>query len=211
MLKLYDLTRPYAQEDANFRTNLIEVPIKSEKTSYTGMTYRWETYSMNGSYIDFPGHIKETDDGIRAETADPAQFWRIPCSVIRLDRASGTGGVTAEDLEKAFGGRPATEGIILNALGTKEPHDIENRTVWLTHDALDWLIACGMKCLVSDIYESRGLHGVFQKLFKAGITAVCEPYHLASLKADQVLLSIVFLPVPGVTQLPCRILAEEMD
>ena len=204
--KLTDLSRPW--RDPNLTVHTKDVPLSSGKTEYTGLIYSWNTSSMLGSYIDFPGHIRETDDGVRADNADPADFWRMPCSVIRLDRASGSGEITAKELEEAFGGRPSDRALILNALGRRDAFDIERRTVWLGENALDWIIGCGVTCLVSDVYESRELLGVFLKLFRAGVSAVCEPFGLDSLTEKRVLLSIVFMPVPGVTQLPCRILAE---
>ena len=79
------------------KVRLTEIPLKSAKTAYTGMVYDLEFNSMDGSYLDLPGHIRETDDGQRSDNLDPAQFYRVPCSVIRLDRTSGSGAVSGAD------------------------------------------------------------------------------------------------------------------
>ena len=79
-----------------------EVFLKSGKTEYTGVVYNISTSTMMGSYIDFPGHIKETDDGVNGANSDLADFTNMSAAVIRFDRAGEPGGITAEDLENAY-------------------------------------------------------------------------------------------------------------
>ena len=164
---------------------------------------------MDGSYIDLPGHIRETDNGDRADNVPAENFYRVPCSVIRLDRKSGSGAVGAAELEQAFGGKVTTPALLVNALGAREPYEIEQRSVWFDFSALDWMISCGIRLLVSDIFESQALDGVFLKLFQAGISTVCEPRGMSRIRSKQVELTVMFPKYPGLTQFPCRILADD--
>lgn len=207
-MKLLDLTASFPKNYQTEHIRLIEFPLQSAKTKYTGMVYESDLYSMNSSYIDLPGHIRETDDGVTAENAPVSDFYRVPCSMIRLHRESGSGAVTADDLEAAFGGKVTTPALMLNALGKLEPGDIDCRSVYLDDSAVEWIVSCGVRLFVSDIYESKALEGVFLKLFGAGVSAVCEPRRMIQVTDREFLLSIMFMNMPYVTQIPCRILAE---
>ena len=184
-----------------------EVALKSDKTEYTGVVYNISTSTMMGSYIDFPGHIKETDDGVNGANSDLADFTNMSAAVIRFDRAGEPGGITAEDLENAYGGVPDTQAVIINALGSVSSFDIPPRSVYLTLDAVEWLKKTPCRVLVSDIYESTALEGVFLKLFEAGISTVCEPANLHKLPSGKVKLTVHFAKIP-ITQLPCTLVAE---
>ena len=116
--------------------------------------------------------------------------------------------MTAQDLENAFGGKVTTPALMINALGKLNPRDIEIRSVYLDDSAVEWIISCGVRLLVSDIYESQALEGVFLKLFAAGVSTVCEPRRMIQVTDREFYLSIMFMNMPSVTQIPCRILAE---
>ena len=184
-----------------------EVPLKSDKTEYTGVVYNISTSTMMGSYIDFPGHIKETDDGVNGANADLADFTGMSATVIHFDRANQPGGITAADLENACGGVPDTQAVIINALGSVGSFEIPPRSVYLTLDAVEWLKKTPCKLLVSDVYESTALEGVFLKLFESGISTVCEPANLHKLPSGKVKLTVHFAKIP-ITQLPCTLTAE---
>ena len=203
-MPVIDLTR-HAYEDLTIETK--HLPLQSNKTKYTGVLYQYHLGSMDFSYIDFPGHILETDDGVTAAKVNIEDFYRVPATVIRMDLPNNFGGVTREMLEYACGGVPQTPAVIINALGDLDPRDIELRSVWLTMDAVDWLIESGCKLIVSDIYESQSLEGVFYKFFQAGIATVCEPVNLGKINSRQIRLSVIFQPIEA-TQVPCRILGE---
>jgi len=209
-MSVVDLSSPFPPEAAD-RIRLREVPLKSANTAYTGMVYDFELNSMYGSYIDLPGHIRETDDGARGDNVPPDRFYRVPCSVIRLARSDRSGAVSAAELEEAFGGKVTTPALMINALGALEPDEIENRSVWLDADALDWIIGSGVRLLVSDIFESSRLEGVFLKLFSAGVSTVCNPRRMSRIRRRIVELTVMFPNIPVLTQIPCRILAEERD
>lgn len=202
-----DLTADFCGRKAKAEIVQREVPLKSDKTEYTGVVYNISTSTMMGSYIDFPGHIKETDDGVNAANLDLADFTGMSATVIHFDRANEPGGITAEDLEKACGGIPDTPAVIINALGSISSFDIPPRSVYLTLDAVEWLKKTPCRLLVSDIYESRALEGVFLKLFEGGISTVCEPANLHKLPSGKVKLTVHFAKIP-ITQLPCTLVAE---
>lgn len=206
VMTLVDLTRRKGRVNQNAEILASDVPLKSENTQYTGVIYSLKTSSMEGTYLDFPGHIRETDDGLRADNAPLKDFYRIPASVIHLNRKNG--GVSAFELEEAFGGIPKTPWLIINAMGETDETELPLRQVWLDHSALDWILAAGIRCLISDVYESPSLHGVFLKLFQAGVSTVCCPANLHSVTAKEVLATCLFLPLENVTQIPCRLIAE---
>jgi len=206
-MKLVDLTLPVPETKAVLK----EVRIRSGTADYTGMTYDLALNSMDGTYIDFPGHIRETDDGLDAGNYPIDKLFRVKASVVHLDRASGSGPVSGADLEAALSidaRRVDSSALILNALGKRRFDEIEPRSVFLTLDAIDWIVSRNIHLLVSDIYESRAIHGVFTELFRHGIATVCCPVNLDKLTARTVRISVFHFPIEGVTQLPCRVIAE---
>ncbi len=207
-MPIVDITRDYTSLAGELEVSVREVKLKSAQTAYTGLVYQFSSDSMQGSYLDLPGHIKETDDGLTAANIPAKKLYRIPASVIRLERTSGSGAVSAADLERAAGGIPASAAIIVNALGKLNPRDIAERSVYLEHSAVEWLIASGCRLLVSDIYESTALEGVFLRLFQAGIWTYCEPVNLAQIAAREVKLTVLFPKIARLTQIPCRGIVE---
>ena len=186
------------------------IPLKSARTKYTGVVYTITCDGMSGSYIDFPGHIAETDDGMDAANCPPESVFRVPAAVIHLDKRSGDGPVSGAELAAACPVTEATEAIIINALAAPLGcRDVVPRSVYLDASAVEWIIERKCKLLVSDIYESKALEGVFLKLFAAGVKTVCRTVSLYKITAPQVKLTVLFPKMPGVTQLPCRVIAEE--
>ncbi len=212
-MALIDLTRELANDhQQEFRADARIVKLQSAGTEYTALVYDFRIHSMAGTYLDLPGHIVETDDGEDAGSIPLEKLYRLRAPVIRLDRETGSGGVTAAELREAL---PAPldpgDALIINALGEKRFDGIEERSVFLSRDAVAWLIEKRIGMLVSDIYESRQLHGVFYDLFGAGISTVCCPVNLHSLPPGPVRLTVLPLRAAGVTQIPCRLVAEVVD
>ena len=149
-LRAVDLTCP-----ATFSRHLppecreSRLELKSAATRYTGVVYDLRLNGMSGSYIDFPGHIAETDDGRRADNVDLTEFYRMDATVIHVDRTEKSGGITGAELEAVCGGVPNTPAIIIHSMGPKDPPDINFRSSWLTMDAVEWLIAAKCRILVS--------------------------------------------------------------
>lgn len=212
MTHIVDLTRDSAAEPGAFTAETRLIPLRSDCIAYTGVVYTLHVNSMSGTYLDLPGHIRETDDGMTAADLRLEDFYRIPARLIRLHRHSGSGAVTAAELAAATAGaRPNGPALIINALGNLNPRDIVTRSVHLDADAVQWIIDCGCRLLVSDIYESPRIEGVFLKLFQAGVSTLCEPVNLGQITVQHCRLTILFPKYPGLTQIPCRALAEWDD
>lgn len=192
-----------------FSCKLKEKVIASNGVTYTGIMYDFTMDSMDGTYLDLPGHIKETDDGFDMQNYPLEKLYRLKTAVIHLDRKDGSGAVTAEDLEKAFPHDVrGCQAIMINALGSRRFDEIELRSVYISTDAVRWIIDSGVTMLISDIYESQALHGVFLDLFSAGVSTVCSPVNMHLVKTDFCRISIFAVPAKSITQIPCRIIAE---
>ena len=126
-----DLTRRADEAELEYKAVLSEVPLESESTRYTGVIYSLTTSSMHGTYIDFPGHIKETDNGLYAHNFPHEELYRVPASVIHLDRDRGP--VSGAELEHAFGGVPRTPVLVINGLGARDETELPKRIVYLDH------------------------------------------------------------------------------
>ena len=176
---------------------------------YTAMVYFIRHWGMAGTYLDLPGHIKELDDGTCADTYPLPKLYRMPATVIHLDRRDGSGKITAAELAAACPRRIRGGALILNALGRRRFDEIEMRSVYLGKDAVQWIVDTGVHLLVSDVYESnRDPQNVFWDLFAAHVSTVCLPVNLHLLDAPTARLTVLPLRLPGVTQLPCRVVAE---
>jgi len=208
-MPLIDLTLPISPVDKGVAiVQLEEWPLDSEQGPHTGMIYRFDHNGMVGTYIDFPGHIKETDDGIDAAAYPPEKLYRIPATVIHMNREGDSGAVTGDELEQCCPQPFRGEALVLNALGAKRYDAIRERSVWLARDAREWIADRGAHLLVSDIYERDQPEGVFMDLFRRRVSTVCRPVNLHQLRSPYVRLTALCARFEGVTQLPCRILAE---
>ncbi len=210
-MRIIDLTfEPGRAPGGFFRSRRKDIRLKSpDAAEYTGVVYEFAMSSMAGTYIDFPGHIAETDDGHDAANYPLEKLYRRRAVVIRLDCPDGAGGVTAKELGNACPVKIHTgDALIVNALGDRQFYEINERSVFFEIDAVEWIIAQGVELLVSDIYERNPLVGVFHKLFQSGISTVCLPVNLNRLMVPEVKLTVMHLPVRGVTQIPCRVVAE---
>ena len=184
--------------------------IRQGGTMYCARVHRLHHWGMAGTYIDFPGHIVETDDGQTAATYPAARLFRIPARVIRLHRASGSGRIDVAELEEAVAAPLDTPAVVINALGRKAFDEIEERSVYLARAVADWLADAGVHLLVSDVYESNAApQGLFPALFARGVCAVCCPANLSALTKARIRVTALPLRQTGATQIPCRLLAEQ--
>jgi kynurenine formamidase len=209
-MEIIDLTfEPGKAPGGFFKSRRNDVHLKSPNMEYTGVVYEFEMSSMAGTYIDFPGHITETADGQDAANYPLEKIYRRRAVVIHLDRLNGSGEVTATELASACPAEiRAGDALVINALGSRQFHEIDERSVFFGHDSIEWIIAQKVELLVSDIYESKALLGVFYKLFKAGISTVCFPVNMNQLTVPEIKLTVMPLPIRGITQIPCRVVAE---
>jgi kynurenine formamidase len=200
-MKLIDLTLPWSPVETNEKL----IPLRSDRTAYTGVVYDFRLNSMTGSYIDFPGHIQQTMDGMHAGNFPLSDLYRVPATLLRPKRSGS--GITAAELAEARGDLSPTPCLVVHGrAGTDMP--LISRGIYLTMEAVGWIIDSGCRLLVSDTYESEHLDGVFLKLFSAGISTVCMPVNLDKL-TSQLMKITVFTPLlQGFVQIPCRIAAE---
>jgi kynurenine formamidase len=208
-MKLIDLTLDLDKADNSYEITSENVELKSLNTKYTGVIHNFAFSSMAGTYIDFPGHIKETDNGEDAVSYPLEKLYRRKATVIRLDREDGSGEVTSDELRAAAPiSEMDTPVLVLNALGDKRFDDIKLRSVYLTLDAVEWICSSGVEIIISDIYESVPLEGVFLEFFKHNVSTVCFPINLSELTTPSCDITILPLKAPQAVQLPCRVMAE---
>lgn len=201
-MKLIDLTFESGVKAEEYRMNL-----QSPEIEYSGVCYNFKMNSMAGTYIDFPGHIAETDDGQDSKNYPLEKLYRRSSKVIHLNRT--TGAVSGKDLQKNCPCKiNKGDALVINALGKLRFDDVPERSVYLDKSAVDWIIAQGVELLISDIYESTELIGVFHHLFAAGISTICCPVNMDKLTIPEVKITILSLPVNRVVQIPCRVIAE---
>jgi kynurenine formamidase len=210
MMRFIDLTLPAPDQQAGEPTcRLDEWHLKAGPMPYTAMIYHYRHNSMAGTYIDFPGHIKETDDGLDAITYPLEKLYRVKAAVIHLNRRSGSGRIGAEELCAACPPGKGAGALILNALGKQRFDEIVERSVYLGKDAAEWIIDSGFHLLVSDVFESNtDPQQVFNMLFARGVSTVCCPINLHELNRPLVKLTALPLRFTTATQLPCRVVAE---
>ena len=209
-MSLIDLTLPSNESAAGrdpFQTE--EKRIANSAGTYTGIIHHFHHNSMVGTYIDFPSHVKETDDGTNAANYPPEKVFRVPAAVIHLDRADGSGKISAEELAAACPNWNRKGALILNALGKRRFDQIAERSVYLDKEAVSWIGRKGFHLLISDVYESgSNPQNVFPDLFRNGIATVCCPVNLHLLTEPGFRVTVLFPRFARATQLPCRVLVE---
>lgn len=184
-------------------------PVPHEPKPYTALIHHLDLWSMSGTYLDFPGHLKETHDGRHASNYPLEKLFRVKTAVIHLNRRSGSGAIPKEELAEACPPMRGAGALIVNALGSRRFDQIAKQSVYLSRESVEWIGGWGIHLFVSDVYESaRDPQNVFHRLFSRGISTVCCPVNLARLKTSHALLTVLPLKVPGAMQVPCRILAE---
>jgi kynurenine formamidase len=209
-MRLIDLTLPAPEEQAGQPTcRLDEWHLKTGPLPYTAMIYHYRHNSMAGTYIDFPGHINETDDGLDAVTYPLERLYRVKAAVIHLKRTSGSGRIGARELAAACPPGKRAGALILNALGRLRFDDIVERSVYLGKAAVEWIIDAGFHLLVSDVFESNtDPQQVFNMLFSRRVSTVCCPINLHQINQPFVKLTALPLRFAKATQLPCRVVVE---
>ena len=209
-MNIIDLTLP-SNESAYGRDmfQIEEKRISDPAGDYTGLIHHFHHNSMVGSYIDFPSHVKETDDGSDAANYPPGKIFRVPAAVIHLDRADGSGQIGSDELAAACPDWNRGGALILNALGKRRFDQIVERSVYLNREAVRWIIKKGFHLLISDVYESNDdPQHVFPDLFQNGVVTVCYPVNMQLLTHPGFRVTVLFPRFARVTQLPCRVLVE---
>ncbi len=179
---------------------------------YDARVHYFTHWGMCGTYIDFPGHVADTDEGTDAANCPIERLWRVETDLIRLQRADGSGGIDAEELAAAAPDGPPAPALVVNALGGTRFDAIRERSVWLMREAAAWIVERGVRILVSDVYESAvEPENVFGAFFETGIVTICQPVNLHRIAASRFRMTALPLPFAGATQLPCRLVADWED
>jgi kynurenine formamidase len=209
-MRLIDLTYSIpAEEDGHPTVTPVERPLDLDGVPCTALLYEFTHGGMVGSYLDLPGHVRETDDGLTAATYPLEKLYEVPAVVAHLPRAGAPGKITAAELQAACPVLPQGGALVVHALGPQSFWEMDpGQSVALTREACQWMGERGLHLLVSDVYEHRTeKEGVFLHLFRAGIATVCLPVNLGELP-DRVKLTVLAPRYPLATQFPCRVVAR---
>jgi kynurenine formamidase len=165
---------------------------------------------MSGTYVDFPGHIAEFDDGLDAGNCPIEHLFMLDTTVIHLRRDAAMREVTADELDAA-GIEFKGEVLIVHALGVRSWSDFsEDAIPYFGPSAIRWIVGRRPKIFVSDIYEKRpDQQGIFVELFRNHISCVCLPANLDQLRETYPKSCIVPLKLDKVAQAPCRLVVAE--
>ncbi|MBT9138541.1 MAG: hypothetical protein DDT31_01107 [Syntrophomonadaceae bacterium] len=210
MGNLIDLTYEIQdRENEKIIRAIKEIPLR-EKT-YRGLIYQYHLSSMDGTYIDLPGHIAEFDDGFDMAKYPLEKLFMVDTLFIRLKRERAERKITAEELETAC---PSMEkpfsALCIHALGDKNFYDYSQATIpYYQKDAVEWIIRKNIHLFISDVYENHHEpEGIFMELFKNSISTVCHPVNLQEIKNDFIKITALPVRAKGATQIPCRLIAS---
>jgi len=166
--------------------------------------------SMSGTYVDFPGHFEEFDDGLNAANCPLEKLLMVETTVIRLKRKGLPREIAGQELEAA--GVPVmTPGllIIVDDWDISLPEQAAEAPFY-GKSAVRWVASRKINLFVSNVYENHAdSRGIFVETFKAGITCVCIPAHLDRITKERIKICAIPLRIPGAVQTPCRLLAVE--
>ncbi|HRU05685.1 MAG TPA: cyclase family protein [Candidatus Brocadiia bacterium] len=209
-MRVIDLTRSitFPAAVADKRDYNIPLSIRGEK--YTALCHRFDMDGMSGTYIDFPGHIAEFDNGQHAGNAPLEDLFVLDGTVIHLDRKGRGREVTAEEL-RATGVKVKGQALLIHALGHQDCAQVDEATIpYFGPSAIQWIVSHPLRLFASDIYEKRpDLQGVFPELFRRGVCTVCMPANLDQLTQTYVRFCAIPARMEGVVQAPCRFFAVE--
>lgn len=210
MENLIDLTYEIQdRENEKIIRAIKEIPLR-EKT-YRGLIYQYHLSSMDGTYIDLPGHIAEFDDGFDMAKYPLEKLFMVDTLFIRLKKESAERKITAEELKTAC---PTLEkpfsALCIHALDNKNFYDYNQDTIpYYQKDAVEWIIRKNIHLFISDVYENHNNpEGIFVELFKNRISTVCHPINLQKIKKDFIKITVLPLRAGGATQMSCRLVTS---
>jgi kynurenine formamidase len=186
------------------------IPLSIQGEHFRAVCHRIHMDGMSGTYIDFPGHIAETDDGVDAADCPLDRLLMLEGTVIHLDRAGRGREVTAEELDAA-GVAVKGDALVIHALGEKEFYDYSVETIpYYGPSAIEWILSKDVRLFASDIYENKAeLQGIFSELFRRGVATVCCPVNLRQVSETYPRVSAIPARMEGAVQLPCRCFVVE--
>ncbi|MCM8824530.1 MAG: cyclase family protein [Candidatus Omnitrophica bacterium] len=201
-MNIIDLTKPVP---GDFTTYTVNIFLKSKQ--YHAYVHNFHISSMDGTYIDFPGHIREFDDGFDTSNYPAEKLFMVDASLLRLNRQGRDREIHVNELETCDV-KIDTPAVIVdsgwNALEKKNNNEI----YFFGKDAIQWFVSKKIHLFVSDVYENhKEPRGIFVEFFKNRILTVCNPANLEMINKSKVKICVFPLKIPGATQVPCCVLA----
>lgn len=168
-MDIIDLTLDIKNEE--YTTSIVRIPIANE--IYNGIIHNFNLSSMSGTYIDFPGHIKEFDDGSDAANYPPEKLFMVNATFIRLERKGKRREISASEIKET--GVKVDTGCLIIDTGWEKLHHRDTKGIYFYgKDAIKWIVSQPIHLFISDVYENHSdPQGIFVELFKAGISTVC--------------------------------------
>jgi len=205
-MRIIDLT---AEIPETGKRSVVKIPMPGGDC-YKGVVYDFPLSSMSGTYLDFPGHIEEFDDGRNAANYPLKKLFLVETTVVRLRRKGMPREINGKELEDA-GIAVKTPGLLVKVddWNLASPEEI-SQAPFYGKSAIRWVVSKRINLFVSNVYENHAdRQGVFVEFFRAGIACVCIPANLDRITRERIKLCAIPLKIPGAVQLPCRLLAVE--
>lgn len=201
-MEIIDLTGTIQKD---FRTDIVKIFLQDK--TYHAFVHNFNLSSMDGTYIDFPGHIKEFDDGFDASNYPDKKLFMVDATLLRLDRRNKEREIHVEELEST-NVKIDTPAVIVDSGWNQILKKDQNEIYFFGKDAIQWFVSKKIYLFVSDVYENhKEPRGIFVEFFKAGILTVCNPSNLHRIKKQKLKICVFPLKIKGATQVPCRVLA----
>ena len=205
-MRIIDLT---AEIPEIGKRSVVKIPMP-EGNCYKGVVYDFPLSSMSGTYLDFPGHIEEFDDGRNAANYPLKKLFLVETTVIRLKRKGRPREIDGKELEET-GIAVKTPGLLIKVddWNLASPEEIAQAPFY-GKSAISWVVSKRINLFISNVYENHAdRQGIFVEFFRAGITCVCIPANLDRITRERIKICAIPLKIPGAVQLPCRLLAVE--
>lgn len=211
-MRIVDLTLPVGSpgdKTPEHETYILKLPIKGN--THDGVCHRFQWHSMTGTYIDFPGHIAEFEDGADAANYPIEKLFMVDTTFIRLDRAGKGREITAEELE-ATGVEVTGDALFIHARSETPWYESPEDIPYYGPSAIEWIVSQDIHLFLSDVYEKHpDQQGIFVELFRHGISCVCCMVNLSQVSQQQVRVCAIPILAKGAKQVPCRLLVVEED
>lgn len=205
-MRIIDLTSEILETG---HRSIVKIPMP-DGNCYKGVIYDFPLSSMSGTYLDFPGHIEEFDDGRNAANYPLKKLFLVETTVIKLKRKGLPREIDGKELENA-GVAVKTPGLLIKVddWNLAAPEEIA-RAPFYGKSAISWVVSKRINLFISNVYENHAdRQGIFAAFFRAGIVCVCIPANLDRITRERIKICAVPLKIPGAVQLPCRLLAVE--
>ena len=205
-MRIIDLT---AEITETGKRSVVKIPMP-DGNCYKGVIYDFPLSSMSGTYLDFPGHIEEFDDGKNAANYPLKKLFLVETTVIKLRRKGMPREIDGKELEET-GITVKTPGLLIKVddWNLASPEGIA-QVPFYGKSAISWVVSKRINLFISNVYENHAdRQGIFGEFFRAGIACVCIPANLDRITRERIKICAIPLKIPGAVQLPCRLIAVE--